>query len=329
MTVNKEFVRRNMPTANCHASTVLPLDNGNIIAAWFGGTKEGNSDVDIWYSLKTADGFQPPKQISAGANVPHWNPVLFSHTDGRISLFFKFGKKIPKWKTYRCVSEDGGLTFGEPRLLVPGDTSGGRGPVKNKCIRLSSGRILAPASSEKHGWNCFIDISDDDSITFSKKAKINTEYVFPLKNKKNGFSRNKIPMIQPTLWESSPGTVHAMMRTSAGWIYRSDSHDSGETWCEAYSTGLPNNNSGIDAVMITDGRLFLVSNPVGDNWGERSPLTLQVSYDNGKTFETVLTLEEEKKDSEFSYPAVTYLNGRLYVTYTWERLNIVCCEIEL
>ena len=329
MTVNKKYIRRNMPTANCHASTVLSLDNGNVIAAWFGGSKEGNDDVDIWYSVRSGESFAPPKQISINKNIPHWNPVLFKHNNGNISLFFKAGKKIGKWKTFRCISEDGGLTFGEPRELVPGNTSGGRGPVKNKCIRLSSGRVLAPASSEKHGWNCFIDISDDDGITFSKKAKINTEYIFPLKNRQNGFSRNRIPMIQPTLWESSPGNIHAMMRTSAGRIYRSDSTDSGETWCEAYPTDLPNNNSGIDAVMIPDGRLFLVSNPVGDNWGERSPLTLQMSEDNGKTFETVLTLEEEKKDSEFSYPAIVYQSSKLYVTYTWERLNIVCCEIEL
>ncbi|MBR6701826.1 MAG: exo-alpha-sialidase, partial [Clostridia bacterium] len=172
MTVEKEFIRRNMPTANCHASTVLPLDDGSVIAAWFGGSKEGNDDVDIFYSVRNEDGFQPPKQISAGANLPHWNPVLFRHNDGRISLFFKVGKIIPKWKTYRCISEDGGLTFSQPEELVPGDRSGGRGPVKNKCIRLSGGRILAPASAENRGWNCFVDISDDDGMTFRKSGII-------------------------------------------------------------------------------------------------------------------------------------------------------------
>ena len=28
------------PTEDCHASTVLPLENGNVVAAWFAGTKE-------------------------------------------------------------------------------------------------------------------------------------------------------------------------------------------------------------------------------------------------------------------------------------------------
>ena len=136
-------------------------------------------------------------------------------------------------------------------------------------------------------------------------------------------------MIQPTLWESDAGKIHMFTRTASGLIYRSDSDDYGKTWCKAYPTNLPNNNSGIDAVRIPDGRLFLVSNPVGDNWGERSPLIIQVSDNNGKTFKHYLTLEEEKKDSEFSYPAIAFKNNRLYVAYTWERLNIAYCEIEL
>ena len=135
-------------------------------------------------------------------------------------------------------------------------------------------------------------------------------------------------MIQPTLWESALGKVHMLTRTSVGRIYRSDSEDYGESWCEAYPTCLPNNNSGIDLVAVPDGTLFLVSNPVGENWGERSPLTLSKSEDNGKSWETVLTLEEEKIDSEFSYPAIEYFNGSLYITYTYERTNVAFWKIE-
>ena len=87
--------------------------------------------------------------------------------------------------------------------------------------------------------------------------------------------------------------------------------------------------SGLDLVRVPDGRLFLVSNPVSENWGERSPLTLCCSEDNGKSWQTVMTLEEEKIDSEFSYPAIEYLNGKLYIAYTHERLNVSFRVIEL
>ena len=84
-----------------------------------------------------------------------------------------------------------------------------------------------------------------------------------------------------------------------------------------------------DIIKTPDGALYLISNPVGENWGERSPLTLQKSTDNGETWETVLVLEEEKIDSEFSYPAIEYMNGSLYITYTYERINVAFWKIEL
>ncbi len=316
------FVCEKLPTANCHASTLLPLENGRVLFAWFGGSKEGRDDVDIWYTVKDARGFAPARRISRAKNTPHWNPVLFRMNSGRICLFFKAGKNIPYWKTYVAYSDDGGDSFTDPCELVPGDRSGGRGPVKNKCLRLESGRVLAPASAEHHGWICFTDISDDDGLTWRKSKRVKTEYEVPVFNSANNYCRNKIPMIQPALWQSGDGSVHMLTRTSVGLIYKSDSTDEGETWCEAYPTDLPNNNSGIDLVKIPDGRIFLVSNPVGENWGERSPLTVQVSYDDGRTFEHFLTLEKEKKDSEFSYPAITYHGSALHICYTYERTNI-------
>lgn len=318
-----------LPTANAHASTVLPLPDGTVLAAWFGGTKEGKSDVDIWVARREENGWCEPQKISYAAKIPHWNPVLFLRENGEICLFFKVGRNIPSWRTFVSVSTDGGKSFGVPYELVKGDVSGGRGPVKNKCIRLESGRVLAPASTENRGWNCLVDISDDDGKTWRKTPKIRTEREAPILNSLNAYTSNKIPMIQPTLWESEKDKVHMLTRTPVGRIYRSDSEDGGETWCEAYATELPNNNSGIDLVKTPDGSLYLLSNPVEENWGERSPLTLQKSTDNGASWETVLTLEEEKKDSEFAYPAIEYFDGCLYITYTYERLNVAYWKIEL
>ncbi len=325
----KELICNPLPTANCHASTVLPLPDGTVLSAWFGGTKESTPDVDIWYARRADGVWGEPKRITYHARIPHWNPVLFLRKNGDVVLMFKVGRHIPSWRTFACVSTDGGITFGKPYELVAGDKSGGRGPVKNKCIRLSDGRILAPASTENRGWNCFIDTSFDDGITWKKGVKIKTEQTAPILNSQNDYTSNLIPMIQPTLWESEAGKVHMLTRTSVGKAFRSDSDDYGETWCQAYETSLLNNNSGLDVVKTPDGNLWLISNPVGENWGERSPLTLQKSTDNGATWETVLTLEEEKIDSEFSYPAIEYLNGSLYMTYTYERLNVAFVKVEL
>ncbi|HOJ35878.1 MAG TPA: exo-alpha-sialidase, partial [Clostridiales bacterium] len=67
----KEFVFDfdTAPTPSCHASTVLPLDDGTVLAAWFGGTAEGKDDVVIWVSRRTENGWEKPIQVSDSDNI--------------------------------------------------------------------------------------------------------------------------------------------------------------------------------------------------------------------------------------------------------------------
>lgn len=325
-------------TPSCHASTVLPLNDGHLLTAWFGGSGEGRADVGIWMAEKNEKGFASPRVV-AQSMLPHWNPVLYQFADGRIVLFYKVGMKIPHWKTMFIESFDGGKTFTEPQELVVGDLSGGRGPVRNKPIRLKSGRILAPASTEQGVWKCFADISDDDGRTWRKSETIEIagleEYEQKLLEwlKKAEASEEPVErpvelkhgrgIIQPTLWESESG-VHAMMRSGEGYIYRSDSTDGGEIWCAPYPTSLPNNNSGIDMTQMPDGTLLLVYNPVQESWGMRTPISIAQSKDNGLTWTKLCDLQTEP--GEFSYPAIVSKGETVYITYTYKRENIAYWE---
>jgi hypothetical protein len=49
--LRKSLIFQDAPFAQCHASTLLETSNGEILAAWFGGTHEGNKDVKIWTSV--------------------------------------------------------------------------------------------------------------------------------------------------------------------------------------------------------------------------------------------------------------------------------------
>ena len=241
--------------------------------------------------------------------------MLFAEGDA-ITLYYKAGKTIPGWHTRVMRSGDGGRTWSAPRELVPGDT-GGRGPVRNKPLRLRSGRILAPASLETETrWDAFADISDDNGLTFRKSGLV------PLDRER--FEGKGV--IQPALWETKDGNAHMLLRSSGGCVMRSDSADGGETWCAAYDTGMPNNNSGIDLARLGNGCLLLACNPVRGNWAERSPLTLFVSRDEGETFRKICDLETEK--GEFSYPSVTTGGGKAYVSYTWNRQAIALAEFD-
>lgn len=53
VSATKEMIFDKKITDSCHASTVLPLDDGSVIAAWFGGSSEKKSDVKIYTSVRT------------------------------------------------------------------------------------------------------------------------------------------------------------------------------------------------------------------------------------------------------------------------------------
>jgi predicted neuraminidase len=298
--------------AQCHASTVLHTRNGNFLVAWFGGTHEKHDDVGIWLSKGKPGNWSAPVEIVKIREDAHWNPVLFRGKDGNIILYFKVGKTIDHWETWYKLSSDDGETWSEAKELVTGD-KGGRGPVRNKPIILSDGTWLAPSSNETKGvWNAFVDRSEDQGKTWTASPFLSI----------NRDSIVEEGVIQPALWESSNGNVHMLLRSSAGVICRSDSKDFGKSWSAVYKTTLPNPNSGIDVTKLDDGTLILSYNPDDKNWGERSPMTLAVSNDNGATWPTIMDIEKGTTGDEFSYPSIIHVGDTIAVTYTWKRQRI-------
>lgn len=304
----------NRPFTSCHASTLLELDNGETLIAYFAGAHEKNPDVAVWLSRRTADRWQPPVKVADFPHIAHWNPALFQAPSGVLWLFYKVGRTIPAWQTYVTTSEDAGHTWSPPRELVPGDTTGGRGPVKNKPILLSDGTWISGASHEgEAGWRVFVDRSEDGGRTWRRSRYL------PLRDG----GEPERGAIQPTLWESAPGQVHMLTRSNFGAILRADSDDSGRTWSPLYPSGLPNNNSGIDLARLADGTLVLACTPVWAGPGRpqpRTPLVLLTSSDNGVTWQTGEVLEDEP--GEYSYPAVVATGEAVSVSYTWRRERI-------
>lgn len=309
----KEFVfGDDIPFPESHASTLVNIDSGQFLISWFGGTKEKNDDVSIWVSKGTPGNWGKPYEIAKIRDNAHWNPVLHKSKEGRVYLYFKVGKEISHWETWVKTSDDQGQTWSEAVELVEGDR-GGRGPVRNKLIELSNGVWVAGASNELGRWNVFMDRSEDGGKTWSA-----TPYL--------SFDTSEITgkgIIQPTLWESSPGNVHALLRSTSGMICRTDSKDYGKTWSSVYKTSLPNPNSGIDLVKLEDGTLVLIYNPDNTNWGSRNTISATLSFDNGLTWPKKVDIESGVKNDEFSYPAIINNGDTVSLTYTWNRKKIV------
>ena len=330
--VRKKIFGSDLKEESCHASSLVRLENGDFICVWFQGSSEGADDVKIWGTASRNGVWDNPKVIAQHSGMPCWNPVLFRMASNRIMLFYKCGREISSWKTMYKVSDNNGKSWSNPEELVKGDI-GGRGPVRNKPIRLKSGRILAPGSLENGPWRSFVDTSDDECITWRKSnevcitlpeiQRLNENYKEIPVSEQSYHGRG---VIQPTLWEGE-GKIHMLLRSSEGWIYHSRSDDEGESWSTPEPTVIPNNNSGIDAVRTQDGRVYLVCNPVGESWGKRTPICLYCSEDEGVHWKKVMTLDEG--EGEFSYPCIIYDEDSLFITYTWKRINIAFWNIEL
>ena len=304
--LTKEFIydpKTPVEIPSCHAATLIKTADG-ILAAWFGGTHEGHDDVQIYVAHRSdADGtWTAPQCVSVVEPIPNWNPVLYDNGE-EILLYYKRSKEIHSWNTMFTTSRDGGYTWAVPRRLCEDDIDG-RGPVKNKPIRLSNGTILAGASFEQGPWRCFADISSDNGYTWEQTPFL------PVPTEDT-------EVIQPSLWEDNRG-VHMLVRSKNKKIFRSDSTDFGKTWCTLYPIDLPNNNSGLDLVKVAENRIILCCNPVTEG---RTPLSLFESNDSGDTFVRLFDLETEP--GEYSYPAVITDGKYLYGCYTWKREKMV------
>lgn len=313
-----EFIFANAPFKSCHASTIIELRDGNLLAAWFGGTSEGNPDVAIWASRRSAAGWSAPFQLVREANTPTWNPVLFHSKDGRLWLYYKFGNGPSTWKASRMFSADEGQTWSRPERLPDGIL----GPIKDKPLVLDDGTIVSGSSVETlQTWNVWIERSTDDGNTWSKFGPITVPQQASLSTPTSPFG-----IIQPAVVSLGGNHLRFYARSTSniGFICVADSSDGGVTWAEAHATNIPNPNSGIDAVKLRDGRIILVYNNTRTG---RSPLNLAVSTDR-EHFKMFATLESDP--GEFSYPAIIQGNGgELHITYTWNRTKIKYVRISL
>src|SRR6185312_13587978 len=86
-----EFISDRMPTASCHASTVVELGNGDLLASWVGGTREGARDVAIWQSRRTASGWSTPYAVIREPDIATYNPVLFPSPADLLWFYYQSG----------------------------------------------------------------------------------------------------------------------------------------------------------------------------------------------------------------------------------------------
>ena len=308
--LSEGFIYEEAAFPSCHASTVVETEGG-LLAAWFGGSYESHPDVSIYCAAYDGTSWSEPELAADGVvsdslRYPCWNPVLYRMASAGIALFYKVGPNPREWWGEFKLSGDEGKTWG-PRTALP---EGILGPIKNKPLAMPDGRVLYPTSVEytPDCWRVFIESSAKD-LSGWQTIEIDN----------HGFNA-----IQPTLFLYK-GKLEMLCRTQEGVLAKASSADYGKTWTSLEDSGLENNNSGIDGVVMKDGLRLLVCNPLRQG---RNKLALLGSYD-GVAWRILLTLEDQPS-GEFSYPAIICRkDGTVDITYTYNRMRIKHIRLRL
>ncbi|MDD9269185.1 exo-alpha-sialidase [Paenibacillus sp. GCM10023248] len=325
-TMQEAYIPAFHPNDN-HAANLLELDNGDLLCVWFSGSGEGNPDTNIVMSRLAAGSQQwsEPIQLSADPERSEQNPVLFQAPDGKLWLLHTSNEPHNQ-KTSRIVyrlSEDRGETWGETTTLADGLGIFLRHPP----VVLNNGDWLLPAYYCKlEGHYSVVLISSDEGRTW-------TEYEVP----------GSTHRVQMNVVQLDDGTLYAMFRSrQADRIYTSVSQD-GKNWTVPVKSELPNNNSSTQLVKLHNGNLAVIYNNSTMErdqfrWvqrkGEfrkkplRTPLTLSISEDNGKTwpyFRNVQMADLEYKESEigYSYPSIIATRDQqIHLAFSYLRKGI-------
>jgi predicted neuraminidase len=295
---------------NCHCSSLLQLQNGDLLCAWYGYTgSENGTACEVRYSRKAAgsSAWTRPRTVIwdplPNGDRTQGNCVLWQDPDGKVWCFYDVRTAV-EWSTTLlkyATSTDNGHTWSPPVTL----TSELGNNVRCHAFVASSGAWILPAYSDVDNTGVMF-ISTDQGVTWRKSA--------PLGNPRDP------AVIQPSVIERSDHSLRALLRKCGAPlnIHESYSYDSGWTWTHPAPISLPNPECSVEQMKLANGHVVLIFN---NTTSGRTPLSAALSTDGGATWIAVRNLETAA--GEYSYPSIIQTaDGLLHVTYTHRREHI-------
>lgn len=347
------------PTIQTHASFLATLPDGSLACAWFGGTREGKSDISIYASILDQGSmhWSAASRLTDDPERSEQNPIIFNAPDNQLWLFNTAqpaGNQDEARVFMRPIFREGDhLVAGEKR-----DTGLPNGSFirAQPFVRADNAWVLPIfCCNSRPGirWRGAFD---------SAAIAVSTDHG-------STWSISHIP--------NSPGAVHMSpvslketemvafyRRRQSDMVHRSESNDGGHSWSSPVPTDVPNNNSSIGVAKLANGVIGLVCNPISAAesqlrqtslgkeleetsvrleevqegckpiWGvERAPLALCISHDGGQTFPIRYVIEDsagrpsnnsiDGNNKELSYPVMLpRKDGGLDIAYTLYRRAI-------
>ncbi|MCK5648540.1 MAG: exo-alpha-sialidase [Gammaproteobacteria bacterium] len=312
-------------TPEVHSATAIELDNNNIMAFWYGGTREGHKDVSIYQNTwnNTTRQWGQEKSLLSRAFTRNGtsryirklgNPVVTRGPDHSIWLFY-VSVSVGGWAGSAInltQSHDEGQSWSAPKRLISTPFLNLSTLIKGTPIHYTDGTTGLPVYHELMG-------------KFGELLKLNAE----------GEVIDKIRLswgktsLQPIIFPTSASKAVAMMRYQGAApkrILTQTSNDSGLSWTAVEKSPLPNPGAGIIGLRLNQSKQLLLA--FNNDEEEREDMSLAISSDAGNTWQLAGIVEENRlaspdKDKQFAYPWLLQTNnGNIHLLYTWHKSHI-------
>ena len=337
----EETIDPNATYRMAHVASMTELPDGALVTTWYAGSGELQPDVKIYCSIRhrgqsgllahliERQAGIDPKNVPIGWTDPYvmmtreeasrelgcyvkglGNALVFSGDDGVLQLLY-VTVSVGKWSGSQLnltSSRDQGKTWAKSRRLLLSPFFNLSELVKNAPTPLVGGGWMVPIYQEFLGkFPELLWLSPDRKGFFTAtKSRI-----------AGGCS-----CFQPsvTALDEKRAVVFCRDYQTSGKIWRSETNDGGKSWVTPQPIDLPNHDSGIASIRLSNGDLLLAFNDTATS--ARNNLRLAISHDAGKTWQRIATIAEEPK-GDFSYPYFFRTHdGMIHLLYSWNRRHI-------
>ena len=316
----------NTPAA--HASTLVAMPDGaaaGMLAFWFAGQKESAPDVKIAYAWfeRSTQAWHPARFMlskeAAGAALGFGvrrlgNPVAWLDAQARVHLFV-VATGLGGWAAGRVLHlvqkqpfrQDGkafdAIEFEAIGVLPLSWLWNTSYLVRSAPLPLSDGGMLLPLYFE-------LGIKYPTAARFDAAGQfMGTQRI----SDRSGLLQPSLVMLDSHRWlalmrDHSPARKVAVARTD----------DAGANWQDLPNLPLDNPDASVVGLGLKPDLMVLAHNPSTTG---REKLALSASAD-GQSWRSVAMLAEGAVGSEYSYPAMAWADGSLWISYTDQRQRI-------
>ncbi len=285
-------------TRMVHAPSIVELERGRLMAFWFAGTREGAKDVEIHSAefQPESQSWTPEQTVVTRADTYRdtqryvkklGNPVVTRDPRGKLWLFF-VSVSFGGWSCSSInvsTSDDDGLHWSPIRKIITSPFLNISNLVKTVPFYYRDGTMGLPIYHEmvaKYGELLRLDHSG----RVIHKTRLNSAW----------------RALQPLVLVLSPENAMTYMRYGGGEAPRlalkTRTGDSGRHWSLAQRSVLPNPDSAMAGVSLSEKYRFVVIN---NNQQLRDDLTLLQTRDDGQHWFEVYRFEHEHRYRRHSF----------------------------